>query len=144
MSCESFYLQPLGEYKETSGTGNKRRDKKLAEKAEKHLGKEIPEAQTDKIICAKSRVPEKCGSCGDRLMVGGPIWNAEIHNLDFVKRMYETAKSKQGEKYGTIGRIKGILGAIIDESILGDQPLSFDLNQVSSNIKAVTPSIKEI
>jgi len=62
------------------------------------------------------------------LIIGGPIWNQRIHNIDFVKHMHETCETEEGKKFGTIGRIKGILGGIIDEECLADKPLSFDLN----------------
>jgi len=42
--------------------------------------------------------------------------------------MHETCETEEGKKFGTIGRIKGILGGIIDEECLADRPLSFDLN----------------
>jgi tRNA (guanine26-N2/guanine27-N2)-dimethyltransferase len=89
-------------------------------------------------------VPEQCGNCGDRLAIGGPIWHEPIHNLDFVKAMYETCKGEEGKKFGTIGRIKGILGSIIDESILSDQALSYDFSQVCSNLKSMNPTLREI
>ena len=39
----------------------------------------------EKIVCAKSEVPSKCGNCGGQLNIGGPIWNGKIHDIDFVK-----------------------------------------------------------
>lgn len=133
----------MGEFKEEKAT-SKRREKKLAAKEEKVLGKEIPEAQTDKIVTARHTVPNQCGNCGDRLTIGGPIWHEPIHNLDFVKRMYDFVSSKDGKKFGTHDRIKGILGAILDESVCKEEALSFDFSQVCSNIKVVNPTQKEV
>jgi len=62
------------------------------------------------------------------LNIGGPIWNGKIHDIDFVRKLHETASSDEAKKYGTIGRIKGILGGIIDEEWLAHKPLSYDLN----------------
>ena len=42
--------------------------------------------------------------------------------------MYEHSKTEEAKKFGTIGRIKGILGSIIDESILSDKALSYDFS----------------
>ena len=39
---------------------------------------------------------------------------------------------------------KGILGGIIDEELLADKPLSFDLTQICSNLKAKNPTKQEI
>jgi hypothetical protein len=58
--------------------------------------------------------------------------------------MYETCTSDEGKKFGTRNRIKGILGGIIDEDPLGDCALSFDFQQICSNLKVVNPTSKEI
>lgn len=42
--------------------------------------------------------------------------------------MHDQCSTEYGKKFGTIGRIKGILGGIIDEEILAEQPLSYDLS----------------
>lgn len=57
--------------------------------------------------------------------------------------MYEACQTDFGKRFGTVSRIKGILGGIIDEDILGDRPLSFDINQVCSNLKVPNPTSKE-
>ena len=41
------------------------------------------------VKCAKNDVPSKCGTCSSHLKIGGPIWSEKIHNIDFVKAMYE-------------------------------------------------------
>ena len=44
----------------------------------------------------------------------------------------------------TAPRIKGVLGGVIDEAILEDKPLSFDLSQVASNLKVENPKKSEV
>lgn len=58
--------------------------------------------------------------------------------------MHEACSTDFGKKFVTIERIKGVLGGIMDEEELSNRPLSFDLNQICSNLKVVTPSSKEI
>ena len=84
--------------------------------------------KVESIRCARVDAPSFCGSCDGKLMVGGPIWNGKIHDLDFVRAMHETCKNKEiAKKFGTVGRIQGILGGIIDEELVAHCPLSFDL-----------------
>ena len=88
----------------------------------------------EKIVNAKTEVPSNCTTCGSQLMLGGPIWNRSIHNIEFVKRLLENVK-KDDCKLKTAPRISGVLGGIIDEEILDETPLSYDLTQVASNLK---------
>jgi tRNA (guanine26-N2/guanine27-N2)-dimethyltransferase len=152
INCESFYLQRLGIHtKETisvkggAETVSARRREKKAGLKEGHNQaevekEEVKQTEFEKIVCAKNEVPQKCGTCGSPLMIGGPIWNDKIHDIDFVKKMHETASTDEAKKFGTIGRIKGILGGIIDEEWLAHKPLSFDLNQICSNLKVCNPT----
>ncbi len=78
------------------------------------------------------------------MIIGGPIWNDRIHNIDFVKAMHEQAGKEESKKFGTVGRIKGILGGIIDEECLAHKPLSFDLAQICSNLKTKNPTKNEV
>ncbi len=48
--------------------------------------------KTEKIVCAKTDVPSKCGVCGSPLIIGGPIWHDRIHNIDFVKALHTQAE----------------------------------------------------
>jgi tRNA G26 N,N-dimethylase Trm1 len=84
-----------------------------------------------------------CGSCGNALHIGGPIWHEKIHNIDFVKRLHARIEATK-DKYGTSGRIKGILGGIIDEEPLSHKPLSYDFSTVQSQLKMVNMQKKEV
>lgn len=77
-------------------------------------------------------------------MIGGPIWHDKIHNIDFVKQIHDKCETDVGKKFGTVDRIKGVLGGIIDEDELSHKPLSFDLSQICSNLKVINPTSREI
>ena len=44
----------------------------------------------------------------------------------------------------TKDRIKGTLGGVLDEELLADQPLSYNLTNISSDLKLVTPSKEQV
>ena len=76
-------------------------------------------------------------------MLGGPIWNQQIHDLKFAQRLLD--KVKQDDcTLGTKPRIKGVLGGILDEEVCANIPLSYDLSQVASNVKVENPKKHEI
>ena len=103
------------------------------------------ERKNEKIVCEKSEVPCKCGVCGSDLMIGGPIWNDKIHNINFVKALYDQTESEECAKmFGTTNRIKGVLGGIIDEEWLAHKPLSFDLSALCSNLKISNPTKNQL
>lgn len=113
----------------------KKRERKAYQKGEEVVQKVAAELPTDKIVCGRTEVPSTCGTCGSKLMIGGPIWHDPIHNIDFVRKMHEKCSNDDAQKFGTIKRIKGILGGIIDEHELSDVALSFDFGQICSNLK---------
>lgn len=80
-------------------------------------------------------VPSVCGNCNSKLTIGGPIWNKPIHDVTFARRLLERAE-KPDCSLKTVGRIKGLLGGIIDEEPLQDLPLSFNMHDVCSTIRA--------
>ena len=95
------------------------------------------------MVNAKQEVPDKCLTCGNSLIVGGPIWSDKIHNVEFVQRLLKSVSSVDC-KLKTAPRIKGILGGVIDEQQLEDRPLSYHFNQVSSNLKCINPTKLEV
>ena len=59
-------------------------------------------------------MPHECTTCGNSLIVGGPIWSDKIHSVEFAQRLLKSV-SKPDCKLKTASRIKGILGGVIDE-----------------------------
>lgn len=65
--------------------------------------------------------------------MGGPIWSAPLHSLDFVKQVLNTAS----EKLKTYKRIEGVL-TVISEELL-DCPLYYVLENLSVVLHVQTP-----
>ena len=63
--------------------------------------------------------------------------------MGFVRRLLASAERKDCS-LKTVGRIKGILGGIIDEEPLQDRPLNFNLHDVCSTIRAQNPDKAKI
>ena len=137
-------------------TGRKKSRKKHQENARKTEDEEahpdgeeeeLKEGESKKIrekyTLPQVKVPHECTVCEGPLVMGGPIWNREIHDVEFVKRLLESARANQagenGHKVQTTERIQAILSAIIDESILGQVPLSYELSNISSTFKVANP-----
>jgi len=146
-------LQPLGE--SVPHRGDKKRLSKAARKAananpgaaaeEETKGGEEDANKTQKmkIRTAMTSVPSVCGTCDSKLTMGGPIWNQPIHNVDFARRLLASAE-KEDCSLKTVGRIKGVLGGIIDEEPLQDLPLSFNMHDVCSTIRAQNPKKEQV
>ncbi|XP_076275723.1 tRNA methyltransferase 1 isoform X2 [Rhynchophorus ferrugineus] len=111
--CDSVILQPLGITK--------------------------PNEKNDKItkfsLPTYSTIPSKCEHCGNPFHVGGPIWAAPIHSLEFVSDVLNFAT----RTLGTYKRIEGILSLISEELV--DSPLYYVLEKLSGTIKVETPSM---
>ena len=76
--------------------------------------------------------------------MGGPIWNAPLHNIEFVKRLLESVRLNQeglngAHKIKTHERITAILSAIIDEQYLERTPLSYEMSHIASTLKVGNP-----
>ena len=156
--CESHWLQPMGEAvpvrekKKVSKAERKAMKKSMgAAAAEEEIKEETkqPMAQEGNMAgkvqyrTARVEVPSSCTVCDSKLTIGGPIWNQPIHNVDFVRRLLVSAE-KSDCSLKTVGRIKGILGGIIDEEPLQDLPLSYNLHDVCSTIRTQNPEKKKI
>jgi N2,N2-dimethylguanosine tRNA methyltransferase len=86
--CQSFYEQPLGRVTERI---NDRGNPTVLFKT--HVG---------------PPVPEKCPECDSSLHIGGPMWNGQIHDPQFVGQVLEHLEDNE-DKYGTSTRMKGML-----------------------------------
>lgn len=69
------------------------------------------------------------------LQIGGPIWSAPIHSLDFVQQVLYSAS----ENLNTYKRIEGVLNVILEE--LPDIPLYHTLDSLSGVLHLVTPKM---
>ncbi|KAF2905205.1 hypothetical protein ILUMI_00982 [Ignelater luminosus] len=110
--CDTFTLQPLGIVK--TSDDNKQIKFKLP------VGPSVGSA---------------CEHCGNSFHLGGPIWSAPIHCMDFVQEILQTAPTH----LKTLKRIHGVLSVITEE--LPDCPLYFILERLSGTLHVETPPI---
>ena len=75
-------------------------------------------------------------------MIGGPIWNAEIHDIDFINSLLERAEL--WKHLTTHKRIVTTLSAIKQEMSIGNYPLNFEFDRVISSIKSQSMPKKSI
>ena len=46
----------------------------------------------EKYQLAQVKAPHRCTVCEGALVLGGPIWNREIHDVEFAKRLLESVR----------------------------------------------------
>jgi len=93
-------------------------------------------------IAAHIDIPmHKCPICSSSLKLVGPIWNGEIHNLEFIKTLiselpkYELKTSK---------KIIGMLSMIKEEIEMKVPPLGYYTHFMISEIKSNAPNLHSI
>ena len=77
-----------------------------------------------------------CEHCGHKHQIGGPIWSAPIHDVDFLDSMLKRV-SRDSALFNTSERMKGMLSVAREE--LQDVPLYYILDDIC-NILHCTPS----
>ncbi|XP_068150469.1 tRNA (guanine(26)-N(2))-dimethyltransferase [Drosophila tropicalis] len=119
--CESFALQPLGITKPNPTKGNPQQLK---------FG-----------IPTGPQVNSQCSNCGHRHHMGGPIWSAPIHNLEFVANLLDAVKQKPLCDLTTQRRIVGVLSMVQEE--LPDVPLYYTPDKLCCVLKLeIVPMLK--
>lgn len=76
---------------------------------------------------------ELCEHCNSRFHVGGPIYNAPIHDFAFIDMLLKLIDSEPLCKLDTQSRIYGMLSVIREELI--DVPLYYTLDHLCSVLK---------
>ena len=118
VNCGNFTLQPLATKIQTSKQGD------------------------HKFTPARAPViSPSCTVCGSRQSLGGPIWNAPLHDVEFVKRVILRVKDN-GEKFGTGERIRGVLSVISEE--LQDVPLYYIADELNKTIHCTPMNMMEL
>ncbi|XP_074990265.1 tRNA (guanine(26)-N(2))-dimethyltransferase isoform X4 [Calonectris borealis] len=79
-----------------------------------------------------------CEFCQQRHQLGGPMWAEPLHDPAFVERVLAALESSPG-RFQTEERMRGMLSVITEE--LGDVPLYYTLDGLSSTIHCNTPSL---
>lgn len=90
---------------------------------------------------SQPEISSSCKFCGNTFSVAGPMWGAPIHNERFINKILELNSKSDDTVYQTHNRIKGMLTLAKNE--LAEQPFYFNLNQLSSLLKAPPISIDE-
>ena len=82
-------------------------------------------------------VNERCSHCGGRHNLGGPIWSAPIHDVDFVSRVVENVEENL-MGLGTSQRIIGMLTLIKEELV--DVPLYYSTDELCRIVHCCSPT----
>ncbi|CAN1246004.1 Probable tRNA (guanine(26)-N(2))-dimethyltransferase 2 [Linum grandiflorum] len=82
-------------------------------------------------------VPQECEHCGKKFNMGGPIWSAPIHDLEWVTSILDDVKSIK-ERYPAYERISAVLTTVSEE--LPDVPLFLSLHNLCGTLKCTSPS----
>ncbi|KAI3462862.1 hypothetical protein Pfo_019525 [Paulownia fortunei] len=82
-------------------------------------------------------VAQECSDCGKKYNMGGPIWSAPIHDLEWVTSILADVKAMKG-RYPAFDRISAVLTTISEE--LPDVPLFLSLHNLCATLKCTSPS----
>jgi tRNA (guanine26-N2/guanine27-N2)-dimethyltransferase len=80
-------------------------------------------------------VPQHCPECGSACKIGGPIWNAPIHDVDFARACLKDVSARPSD-FGTEKRMRGMLSTIASE--LPSSPLFFTPPQLMHDFTTQT------
>ncbi|TDG49477.1 hypothetical protein AWZ03_004160 [Drosophila navojoa] len=118
--CEAFTLQPLGTVRSKSA--------------------EQPQVVKFGIPTGPA-VNSQCEHCNHRHHLGGPIWSAPIHNMEFVEDLLQSVQATPLSELGTHRRIVGVLSMVREE--LPDVPLYYTPDKLCCVLKLeIVPMLK--
>ena len=89
------------------------------------------------VVGSGPAVGRTCDHCGGRHAFCGPIWNAAIHDVDFVRRVRQSVVSDASLFSKTRQRIDGILSVVSEE--IQDQPLYYVGDALCSVLHCTSP-----
>ena len=75
-------------------------------------------------------VNTNCQFCSNSHHIGGPIWIAPLHDLEFVSDLMDTLTE---ERFSTVSRMRGMLSMVLEE--LPDLPLYYELSRLCNIVK---------
>ncbi|KAG0481349.1 hypothetical protein HPP92_011876 [Vanilla planifolia] len=82
-------------------------------------------------------VPQDCRDCGKKFNMGGPIWSAPMHDLEWVISILANVKAMK-DRYPAYDKILSVLTNISEE--LHDVPLFLSLHNLCGTLKCTSPS----
>jgi tRNA (guanine26-N2/guanine27-N2)-dimethyltransferase len=109
--CDSFVMSPIGRVRVK---GNSR----------KYSAGHVP---ADTSVCPETGAP---------FTIGGPIWNAPLHDADWIKGVMAHLRQNK-DKYAAFNKIQGLL--TVASSELPDVPLYLELHSICKVVKACVP-----
>lgn len=81
-------------------------------------------------------IGQLCEHCNGRFNIGGPIWSAPIHDVEFVTQVIRHVEENKS-LFGTESRIIGMLNVVIEELV--DVPLYYDLAHLCTVVHCTAP-----
>merc|ERR550519_1174049 len=130
--CESLAFQPLGKltnHKQGQEPQGKVTNQQSGQEPQGKLTNQKP-GQIKYSLPTGPPVGRTCDHCGNNHHIGGPIWLAPIHNLDFVSDLLDSLSE---DKFQTYPRMVGMLSMVLDE--LQDIPLYYELSRLCNITK---------
>lgn len=81
-------------------------------------------------------IPRNCPVCGEKLVVGGPMWLGSMQDPDFIRGMLELAEEKE---INTEKKVLKLLNMCLDEATL--PPTFYDIHKISEKLKISAPPL---
>ncbi len=126
LGCGSFYMQPVGKFNGGPGNGSYQ-------------------------ASSGPTCPPVCPETGAAFRLGGPIWSAPMHDMEWVMEALNRAEEQQEEGYEaetglaplpTTERMVGLLTAVSEELV--DVPLHFTLQDLSGTLHCTCPRVDDM
>ena len=83
-------------------------------------------------------VNTNCQFCQNTHHVGGPVWIAPLHDIEFVSNLLDSVTE---ERFATVARMTGMLSMVLEE--LPDIPLYYELSRLCNITKLNQGKITE-
>ncbi|PWY98732.1 N2,N2-dimethylguanosine tRNA methyltransferase [Testicularia cyperi] len=125
--CQNFNAQKFGRVTVTSNTGSK------------------GQVNTNYRYNSAQGPPtgERCGECGSRMHLGGPMWLGDLHDPEFCSAMLDNLDAKP-EAFHTSARIRGMVNLAAQE-LSGDESLFyFTPPKMSGLMHCVSPPLDKM
>lgn len=92
------------------------------------VGNATINGKSKKFYPSRLHINKQCGVCNGAITIGGPFWNAPIHNKEFVTKVIEHVTLNQ-DAFNTKTRMIGMM-TVINEEL--DTPFFYSIPQLCS------------
>ncbi|KAM0751875.1 N2,N2-dimethylguanosine tRNA methyltransferase [Meredithblackwellia eburnea MCA 4105] len=121
--CQAHFMQPMGKVVE----------KVSAKTGDVNYSYHMPAGPP-------AGMGERCGECGGRFHIGGPMWGAPIHNQEFVAELLEHVENNMSD-FGTASRITGMISIAKAEL---EAPFYFTPAKLAGFFHTISPPLNTI